>query len=137
MSLMAFLFCPERLVPHPSAVAAHRALTAPTLLRAAAPDAPPRIDPACAQVIVCPILERDEAHLGTLWNTAVVIGHNGNIIGKQRKVRSREPPAIDARGNMSACSARPPTRVELVLAKCMCRWSPGADAALPLPCTTF
>lgn len=37
------------------------------------------------QVIVSPILERDEAHGGVLWNTAVVIGNNGNVIGKHRK----------------------------------------------------
>jgi hypothetical protein len=37
-------------------------------------------------VIVCPILERDVAHAGTIWNTAVVIGHKGNIIGYHRKV---------------------------------------------------
>lgn len=37
-------------------------------------------------VIVCPILERDGAHASTIWNTAVVIGNNGNIIGKHRKV---------------------------------------------------
>jgi len=36
-------------------------------------------------VIVSPILERDEAHGGTLHNTAVVIGNRGNIIGKHRK----------------------------------------------------
>eukprot|EP01120_Amphizonella_sp_Union-15-10_P017256 TRINITY_DN953_c0_g1_i1.p1 TRINITY_DN953_c0_g1~~TRINITY_DN953_c0_g1_i1.p1 ORF type:complete len:386 (+),score=62.31 TRINITY_DN953_c0_g1_i1:97-1254(+) len=36
-------------------------------------------------VIVSPILERDENHAGVLWNTAVVIGNNGNIIGKTRK----------------------------------------------------
>lgn len=36
-------------------------------------------------VIVSPILERDEAHGSTLWNTAVVIGHSGNVIGKHRK----------------------------------------------------
>lgn len=33
-----------------------------------------------------PILERDEEHCGTIWNTAVVIGNNGNVIGKHRKV---------------------------------------------------
>lgn len=38
-------------------------------------------------VIVNPILERDAAHNDTIWNTAVVIGNNGNIIGKHRKVR--------------------------------------------------
>jgi len=37
-------------------------------------------------VIISPILERDEAHGETLWNTAVVIGNNGNVIGKHRKV---------------------------------------------------
>ena len=32
-----------------------------------------------------PILERDEAHGDTIWNTAVVIGNRGNVIGKHRK----------------------------------------------------
>ena len=36
-------------------------------------------------VLVSPILERDERHGGTIWNTAVVIGNNGNVIGKHRK----------------------------------------------------
>lgn len=36
-------------------------------------------------VIVSPILERDEAHGGTIHNTAVVIGNRGNIIGSHRK----------------------------------------------------
>ncbi len=36
-------------------------------------------------MIVSPILERDEAHGGTIWNTAVVVGNNGNVIGKHRK----------------------------------------------------
>jgi beta-ureidopropionase len=36
-------------------------------------------------VIVSPILERDEQHAGTIWNTAVIIGNNGNVIGKSRK----------------------------------------------------
>lgn len=36
-------------------------------------------------VIVSPILERDEEHGETIWNTAVVIGNNGNVIGKHRK----------------------------------------------------
>ena len=36
-------------------------------------------------VIVSPILERDAAHGGVLWNTAVVIGHDGRVIGKHRK----------------------------------------------------
>jgi hypothetical protein len=37
-------------------------------------------------VIVSPILERDDAHGETIWNTAVVIGNNGNVVGKHRKV---------------------------------------------------
>ena len=36
-------------------------------------------------VIVSPILERDDAHGGTIHNTAVVIGNRGNVIGKHRK----------------------------------------------------
>ena len=36
-------------------------------------------------VIVSPILERDSKHSGTIWNTAVVIGNGGNVIGKHRK----------------------------------------------------
>ena len=35
-------------------------------------------------VIVSPILERDEAHGGVLWNTPL-IGNSGNVIGKHRK----------------------------------------------------
>ena len=42
-------------------------------------------------VIVSPILERDEAHGSTLWNTAVIIGNHGNIIGKHRKVWKSSP----------------------------------------------
>ena len=38
-----------------------------------------------ALVIVSPILERDEAHGETVWNTAVVISHTGGIIGTHRK----------------------------------------------------
>jgi len=37
-------------------------------------------------VIVSPILERDETHQGTIWNTAVIISNSGNVIGKDRKV---------------------------------------------------
>lgn len=36
-------------------------------------------------VIVSPILERDEMHLDTIWNTAVVIDNYGNYMGKTRK----------------------------------------------------
>ncbi|KAI3424515.1 CN hydrolase domain-containing protein [Psidium guajava] len=36
-------------------------------------------------VIVNPILERDVNHGETIWNTAVIIGNHGNIIGKHRK----------------------------------------------------
>ena len=38
------------------------------------------------QVIVSSILERDAAHGDVVWNTAVVVGNHGNIIGKHRKV---------------------------------------------------
>ena len=37
-------------------------------------------------VIISPILERDVNHGETIWNTAVIIGNHGNIIGKHRKV---------------------------------------------------
>lgn len=37
-------------------------------------------------VIINPILERDVNHGDTIWNTAVVIGNHGNIIGIHRKV---------------------------------------------------
>ncbi|XP_058244997.1 beta-ureidopropionase isoform X2 [Hemibagrus wyckioides] len=36
-------------------------------------------------VIVSPILERDEIHGGTLWNTAVVVSNTGTVLGKSRK----------------------------------------------------
>jgi len=36
-------------------------------------------------VIVSPILERDEEHQDVLWNTAVVINNNGQVLGKSRK----------------------------------------------------
>lgn len=36
-------------------------------------------------VVVSPILERDESHGDTLWNTAVVISNTGKILGKTRK----------------------------------------------------
>lgn len=36
-------------------------------------------------VIVSPILERDLNHGETIWNTAVIIGNHGNIIGIHRK----------------------------------------------------
>ncbi|XP_041980519.1 beta-ureidopropionase-like [Aricia agestis] len=36
-------------------------------------------------VIISPILERDENHGDTIWNTAVVIDENGNYLGKHRK----------------------------------------------------
>ena len=39
-------------------------------------------------VIINSILERDEPHGETIWNTAVVIGHMGNVLGKHRKVYS-------------------------------------------------
>lgn len=36
-------------------------------------------------VIVSPILERDETHGGTVWNTAVVVSNSGKVMGKTRK----------------------------------------------------
>lgn len=36
-------------------------------------------------VIVSPILERDSVNGDTVWNTAVVIGPDGKVIGKHRK----------------------------------------------------
>lgn len=36
-------------------------------------------------VIVSPILERDEIHMDTIWNAAVVIDNHGNYLGKSRK----------------------------------------------------
>lgn len=36
-------------------------------------------------VVVSPILERDEDHMDTLWNTAVVIDRDGSYLGKSRK----------------------------------------------------
>jgi beta-ureidopropionase len=36
-------------------------------------------------VIVSPILERDEEHMDTIWNTAVVINNRGAVLGKHRK----------------------------------------------------
>lgn len=36
-------------------------------------------------VIISPILERDEIHNDTIWNTAVVINEFGKVIGKHRK----------------------------------------------------
>lgn len=37
-------------------------------------------------VIVSPIIERDDSCGETLWNSVVVIGNHGNLIGKHRKV---------------------------------------------------
>jgi len=36
-------------------------------------------------VVVSPILERDEVHGDTIWNTAVIIDNHGNCLGKHRK----------------------------------------------------
>ena len=38
---------------------------------------------AHSMVIVSPILERDDAHGATIWNTAVVINSDGSVLGKQ------------------------------------------------------
>lgn len=57
-------------------------------------------------VVISPILERDVNHGETIWNTAIIIGNHGNIIGKHRKVGavfylclyicSRQSPLLDA-----------------------------------------
>lgn len=36
-------------------------------------------------VIISPILERDQVHSDTIWNTAVVIDNHGDYLGKHRK----------------------------------------------------
>ncbi|CAI7883775.1 unnamed protein product [Closterium sp. NIES-54] len=36
-------------------------------------------------VIISHVLERDVTHGDTVWNTAVIVGNKGNIIGKHRK----------------------------------------------------
>lgn len=36
-------------------------------------------------IIISPILERDECHGDTIWNTAVVIDNHGDVMGKHRK----------------------------------------------------
>ncbi|KAJ8263305.1 hypothetical protein COCON_G00157620 [Conger conger] len=36
-------------------------------------------------IVVSPILERDEVHGDTLWNTAVVVSNSGAVLGKTRK----------------------------------------------------
>ncbi|XP_053611873.1 uncharacterized protein LOC128676014 [Plodia interpunctella] len=36
-------------------------------------------------VIVAPILERDDVHGDTIWNTAVIINESGKVLGKHRK----------------------------------------------------
>lgn len=36
-------------------------------------------------IIISPILERDFEHGDTIWNTSVVIGHDGRVLGKHRK----------------------------------------------------
>ncbi|RAL49448.1 hypothetical protein DM860_012881 [Cuscuta australis] len=36
-------------------------------------------------VVISPILERDVKHGETIWNTCVIIGNHGNVIGKHRK----------------------------------------------------
>ncbi|XP_041456699.1 beta-ureidopropionase-like [Lytechinus variegatus] len=36
-------------------------------------------------VVICPILERDDVHFGTIHNAAVVISNTGKVLGKSRK----------------------------------------------------
>lgn len=37
-------------------------------------------------VVISPILERDTTRGDVVWNTAVVIGNHGNVLGYHRKV---------------------------------------------------
>lgn len=53
-------------------------------------------------VVISPILERDAAHSGVLWNTAVVLGPDGAVLGKHRK--NHIPRVGDF--NESSCAAR-------------------------------
>lgn len=59
----------------------------PLELRCRVPDSDAHVQMARKynMVIVSPILERDAAHCDTIWNTAVIIGNHGNVIGKHRK----------------------------------------------------
>ncbi|GJP56487.1 hypothetical protein CLOM_g15554 [Closterium sp. NIES-68] len=51
----------------------------------------PTVDLVCElarkhnMVIISHVLERDVTHGNTVWNTAVIVGNKGNIIGKHRK----------------------------------------------------
>ena len=44
-----------------------------------------KIAKSYGMVVICPILERDVMHSDVLWNTAVVIDENGDMIGYHRK----------------------------------------------------
>ncbi|KAL3729873.1 hypothetical protein ACJRO7_026942 [Eucalyptus globulus] len=44
------------------------------------------VDGESTRFTVNPILERDINNEGTIWNTAIIIGNHGNIIGKHRKL---------------------------------------------------
>lgn len=80
----------------PAGVRAPQPVQQDSCLRASVRSAPLlRCLRCCCIALLCfatrslrsPILERDEAHGETIWNTAVVISNNGNVIGKHRKVR--------------------------------------------------
>jgi len=74
---MPFAFCTRE--KHPWTQFAESAETGPTSLFLADLAAKHRM------VIISSILERDEEHGETLWNTAVVIDHTGRVMGKTRK----------------------------------------------------
>ncbi|KAI6678489.1 hypothetical protein NL676_039285 [Syzygium grande] len=50
-------------------------------------------------IIVYPILERDINHGEAIWNAAIIVGNNGNIIGKHRKVEIESYPFPFASGD--------------------------------------
>ena len=72
---MPFAFCTRE--KQPWCEFAESAETGPTTLFLAELAARHRM------VIVSPILERDDS--GVIWNTAVVLDHNGEVMGKTRK----------------------------------------------------
>ncbi len=74
---MPFAFCTREKLPWTSFAECAETGRSTTFLK--------RLASKHNMVIVSPILERDLAHGGTIWNTAVVIGNKGNVIGKQRK----------------------------------------------------
>ncbi|XP_012274818.1 beta-ureidopropionase [Orussus abietinus] len=74
---MPFAFCTRE--KYPWAEFAENAVNGPTTELMA------KVAQKHNMVIISPILERDSINGDTLWNTAVVIGTDGKVIGKHRK----------------------------------------------------